>query len=69
MESAPHRIWQRDVLANAVDRVFAQIENPTIADMIAAVKHCEDEIPPTTEPFALDECLKEWAQKRGLRFK
>jgi hypothetical protein len=62
----PLKNWGADALANAIDRAFLNAENPTIAEMMAAAKHCEETIPPTSAPNALDECLHQWMAKHGV---
>jgi hypothetical protein len=58
--------WPPDRIANAVDLAFQDFANATIADMMAAAKYCEENIPPTTDPHALHTSLQKWITERGL---
>ena len=69
MPSNPHGRWNSEAVADAVDRGFAKVARPTIADMIAAAKHCHEQVAVSGRAADLDDCVAKWIQENGLQGK
>jgi hypothetical protein len=65
--SASFNEWPADILANAIDRAFADVQDATVADMMNAARTCGAIVPPSSDIGTLDSELRRWITARGLK--
>jgi uncharacterized iron-regulated protein len=58
-----------EVIAGAVIRCFAKVQNPVFSDMIAAAEHCKKSVDDLDNTAPLEKCIDEWIKQRGLPLK